>query len=61
MAKTKKRAGRRKPTAPKVSRAMDQVRPLAGTPAMARRYEPGFRMPRDRDREVGDGEPEVNG
>jgi hypothetical protein len=40
---------------------MDRVRPLAGTPAMARRYDPGFRTPRELDREVGEGEPEVNG
>jgi len=40
---------------------MAHVRPLAGTPAMERRYEPGYRDPREKDREVGEGEPEVNG
>jgi len=61
MAKAKKPGRIRKPTAPRVSRKMDRVRPLAGTPAMARRYDPGFRTPRELDREVGEGEPEVNG
>jgi hypothetical protein len=61
MARTKKRGRIRKPTAPKVSRKMDRVRPLAGTPAVARRYDPGFRTPRELDHEVGEGEPEVNG
>ena len=37
MAKVKKPGRVRKPTAPRVSRKMDRVRPLAGTPAMARR------------------------
>jgi hypothetical protein len=59
MAKAKKRG--RRPTAPKVSRAMQHVRPLGGTPGIARRYELGFRAARERDREVGEGEPEVNG
>ena len=45
----------------KVSRPMAHVRPLAGTPAMERRYESGYRDPREKDREVGEGEPEVNG
>jgi len=40
---------------------MQHVRPLAGTPAVARRYETGYRDPREKDREVGEGEPEVNG
>jgi len=40
---------------------MDRVQPLAGTPAIARRYDPGFRTARELDREVGEGEPEVNG
>ena len=61
MAKVRKRGGIRKPTAPKVSRKMERVRPLAGTPAIARRYDPGFRTTRELDREVGEGEPEVNG
>jgi hypothetical protein len=61
MAKVKKRARGRRPTAPKVSRAMQHVRPLGGTPGIARGYELGFRTSRERDREVGEGEPEVNG
>ena len=61
MAKTRKRGRARKSTAPRVSRKMDRVRPLAGTPAIARRYDPGFRTTRELDREVGEGEPEVNG
>ena len=61
MARARKHGKPRKPTAAKVSRSMDRVRPLAGTPAMARRYEPGYRDPREKDREVGEGEPEVNG
>ena len=61
MAKARKRGRGRKPTAAKVSRTMDRVRPLAGTPAIARRYDPGFRTTRELDREVGEGEPEVNG
>jgi hypothetical protein len=62
MAKVRK-TGRtiRKPTAPKVSRKMDRVRPLAAEPAMGRRYDPGFKSPSDVDHEVGEGEPEVNG
>jgi len=61
MARARKPARSRKPTAPKVSRAMERVRPLAGRPAVARRYETGYRDPREKDREVGEGEPEVNG
>ena len=51
----------RKTTAPRVSRSMKHVRPLAGIPAMARRYDPGYHDLREKDREVGEGEPEVNG
>jgi hypothetical protein len=40
---------------------MDRVRPLAGKPGIARRYETGITSPREVDREVGEGEPEVNG
>ena len=58
---TRKRAQVRKTTAPKVSRKMEHVRPLAGTPAMARRYEAGYRDLREKDHETGEGEPEVNG
>jgi hypothetical protein len=61
MARARKSSKPRKSTAAKVSRPMAQVRPLAGTPAMARRYETGYRDPREKDREVGEGEPEVNG
>lgn len=61
MAKPTKRRRARKSTAPKVSRPMGRVRPLAGTPGIARRYDPGFRTPRDIDHESGEGEPEVNG
>jgi hypothetical protein len=43
MAKPVKRA--RKPTASKVSRKMANVRPIRSEPATARRYEPGFRPP----------------
>ncbi|HEU5197637.1 MAG TPA: hypothetical protein VFW70_23055 [Methylomirabilota bacterium] len=40
---------------------MARVRPLAGTPAIARRYDAGYRDLREKDHEVGEGEPEVNG
>jgi hypothetical protein len=62
MAKPKKGGRRRKPTAAKVSRAMSGVRPLRGTPGIARRYEAGYRPPpRDREPWLDEGEPEVNG
>lgn len=62
MAKAKKRGRpRRKPTAARVSRKMSAVRPLDGTPGIARRYEPGFRTPREPDPWQDEGEPEVNG
>jgi hypothetical protein len=61
MAKARKHSKPRKPTARKVSRDMGGVRPLAGTPAIARRYDAGYRDLREKDREVGEGEPEVNG
>jgi len=61
MPRARKSSKPRKPTAAKVSRPMAQVRPLAGTPAMARRYETGYRDLREKDHEVGEGEPEVNG
>jgi hypothetical protein len=61
MARARKHSKPRKPTAAKVSSAMDRVRPLAGTPAMDRRYDPGFRRANDKDHETGEGEPEVNG
>ncbi|HEX3176685.1 MAG TPA: hypothetical protein VHZ49_08410 [Methylomirabilota bacterium] len=43
MAKTSKRT--RKPTAPKVSKKMANVRPLRTDPAIGRRYDPGFKPP----------------
>ena len=61
MARGSKRSKPRKSTAARVSRSMDRVRPLAGRPAIARRYEAGYRDLREKDREVGEGEPEVNG
>ena len=61
MAKARKPAKVRQSTASKVSRPMDRVRPLAGRPGIARRYDPGFRTTRELDREVCEGEPEVNG
>jgi hypothetical protein len=61
MPRARKPSKPRKSTSAKVSRPMAQVRPLAGTPAMARRYENGYRDLREKDREVGEGEPEVNG
>jgi len=61
MARARKPSKPRRTTAPRVSRSMKQVRPLAGTPAMARRYDAGYRDLREKDHEVGEGEPEVNG
>ena len=61
MPRARKPSKPRRSTAAKVSRPMAHVRPLAGTPAMERRYEPGYHDPREKDREVGEGEPEVNG
>jgi hypothetical protein len=40
---------------------MAAVRPLRGQPAVARKYDLGFKPPADSDRETGEGEPEVNG
>jgi hypothetical protein len=63
MAKTtRKRGPTRKPTAPKVSRKMANVRPLRGEPGIARRYDAGYPPPpRDREPWLDEGEPEVNG
>jgi hypothetical protein len=61
MARARKSPKPRKSTARKVSREMAHVRPLAGTPAMARRYDAGYRDLREKDHETGEGEPEVNG
>jgi hypothetical protein len=63
MAKPRKRAPARtsrKPTAARVSRRMATVRPLRGEPGIARRYEAGYPPP-PRNRELDEGEPEVNG
>jgi hypothetical protein len=60
MAKGKKGARPRKPTAARVSRAMTGVRPLRGQPGIGRRYEAGYRPP-PRNPELDEGEPEVNG
>jgi hypothetical protein len=61
MAKPRKPSPVRKSTAPKVSRKMASVRPLRGQPGIARRYEPGFPPPRQRNPWQDEGEPEVNG
>ena len=61
MARARKPSKPRRSTAAKVSRPMAHVRPLAGSPAMGRRYEPGYRDLREKDHETGEGEPEVNG
>ena len=61
MARARKPSKPRRTTAPRVSRSMTQVRPIAGRPAMARRYDVGYRDLREKDRETGEGEPEVNG
>ena len=63
MAKPRKRPparNSRKPTAARVSRRMAAVRPLRGEPAIGRRYDPGYRPPPG-NRELDEGEPEVNG
>jgi hypothetical protein len=61
MAKARKRTTVRKSTAPKVSRKMAAVRPIRSEPAMARRYDPGFRPPAEKSPWQDEGEPEVNG
>jgi hypothetical protein len=61
MAKPRKRGASRKSTASKVSRKMAAVRPLRGEPGVARRYEPGFRPPAEKNPWQDEGEPEVNG
>lgn len=58
---SKKRARARKPTAPTVSKKMAGVRPLRGSPAIGRGYDPGFRAPGKQNPWVDEGEPEVNG
>ena len=59
MPKPTKRA--RKPTASKVSKKMDAVRPLRAEPAIGRRYDPGFRPPPDKNPWLDEGRPEENG
>jgi hypothetical protein len=63
MAKPKKSRRARQSTAPRVSRKMAGVRPLRGSPAIGRRYDPGFPPPRGKSpwQDEGQGEPEVNG
>jgi hypothetical protein len=61
MAKGKKRNRVRKPTAARVSRKMAGVRPLRGEPGVGRRYDPGFRPPKEGSPWQDEGEPEVNG
>lgn len=61
MAHARKRGRAREPQAARVSRKMAAVRPLRGQPAVARKYDLGFKPPADSDRETGEGEPEVNG
>jgi len=59
MAQSRKRA--RKPTAPKVSKKMAGVRPLRGTPGIARRYDPGFKEPPEKSPWQDEGHPEASG
>jgi hypothetical protein len=51
----------RKSTAPKVSKKMADVRPLRADAAIGRRYEPGFKAPREKDPWVDEGRPEASG
>jgi hypothetical protein len=51
----------RRPTAPKVSKKMADVRPLHADAAIGRRYELGFKPPREKDPWVDEGKPEENG
>jgi hypothetical protein len=51
----------RKPTAPKVSKKMADVRPLRADAAIGRRYDPGFKPPQEKDPWVDEGRPEENG
>jgi hypothetical protein len=51
----------RKPTASKVSKKMADVRPLRADAAIGRRYELGFKPPREKDPWVDEGRPEENG
>jgi len=51
----------RKPTAPKVSKKMADVRPLRADAAIGRRYDLGFKPQRDKNPWVDEGRPEENG
>ena len=51
----------RKPTAAKVSKRMADVRPLRADAAIGRRYELGFKPPREKSPWVDEGRPEENG
>ena len=60
------KAGARKPaagksTAAKVSKPMAGVRPLRGTPSVARPYSPGFKPPPEKSPWQDEGRPETNG
>lgn len=51
----------RKPTAPKVSKKMANVRPLRADAAIGRGYELGFKPPREKNPWIDEGRPEENG
>jgi hypothetical protein len=59
MAQSRKRG--RRSTAPKVSKKMAGVRPLRGTPGIARRYDPGFKEPPEKSPWQDEGRPETGG
>ena len=59
MAKPTKRS--RKPTAPKVSKKMLNVRPLRGEAAVGRGYDPGFKSPPEKSPWQDEGHPEASG
>jgi hypothetical protein len=64
MATAKKRGARKRagaPTAGKVSKRMAGVRPLRGTPSVARPYSPGFPAPPEKSPWQDEGRPEPNG
>ncbi len=61
-----RKAGARKPGAgksipAKVSKPMAGVRPLKGTPSVARPYSPGFKPPPEKSPWQDEGRPETNG
>ncbi|HET7342814.1 MAG TPA: hypothetical protein VFL90_15225 [Methylomirabilota bacterium] len=59
MAAAKRRS--RKSTAPKVSRRMAAVKPLRSAPGIARKYDYGFKPPRERSPWQDEGRPEASG